>query len=112
MSLDGVPYIGNYSASTSGLYALTAADGQKELQYITDSDTVIVLVTYDLKSNGVDEKAPVVNTNASLKDMDPDKDDSYTIKVCVANTSDDGTVADLIYHLCLPREPPASGVGR
>ena len=78
-------------------FSLTAADGQKELQYITDSDTVIVLVTYDLKSNGVDEKAPVVNTNASLKDMDPDKDDSYTIKVCVANTSDDGTVADLIY---------------
>ena len=65
-------------------FSLTAADGQKELQYITDSDTVIVLVTYDLKSNGVDEKAPVVNTNASLKDMDPDKDDSYT---CLLYTS-------------------------
>ena len=70
-------------------------------QYITDKDTVIVVATYDRKDNG-SLKDPVVSLG-SLKDMNVAKDkngniiDDYNTVVYVANTSDSGRIADLVY---------------
>ncbi|MEQ2658331.1 hypothetical protein AAAT68_15890, partial [Lawsonibacter asaccharolyticus] len=70
-------------------------------QYITDKDTVIVVATYDRKDNG-SLKDPVVSPGF-LKDMNVAKDkngniiDDYNTVVYVANTSDSGRIADLVY---------------
>lgn len=31
----------------------------KDVQYVTNSDSVVVVVTYDLKTNGVDYQSPM-----------------------------------------------------
>ena len=76
-------------------------DNTAPKQYITDKDTVIVVATYDRKDNG-SLKDPVVSLG-SLKDMNVAKDkngniiDDYNTVVYVANTSDSGRIADLVY---------------
>ena len=69
----------------------------KDVQYVTNSDSVVVVVTYDLKTNGVDYQSPDVSKATDLKDMKADED--YTTTVYVANKSDDGKTADLVYVL-------------
>ena len=69
----------------------------KDVQYVTNSDSVVVVVTYDLKTNGVDYQSPDVSKTTDLKDMKADED--YTTTVYVANKSDDGKTADLVYVL-------------
>ena len=62
---------------------------------------MIVVATYDRKDNG-SLKDPVVSLG-SLKDMNVAKDkngniiDDYNTVVYVANTSDSGRIADLVY---------------
>ena len=83
-------------------------DQLKDVQYVTDTESVIVTVTYDRKDNGVDLKAPVV-TLGDLRDMDPDKNANYTVTAYVAKDSDEGKVADLVYIVRVENKVGQSG---
>ncbi len=69
-------------------------DDNEDDQWVTNDDTIFVVVTRDLKDDGMTYKTPVV-TLGDLRDM-KDNDD-YAIRVVVAKPDDSDEPAELVY---------------
>ena len=71
-----------------------ALSADKADQWVTNDDTIFVVATYDLKTNGTEYQTPVI-TKGDLRDMEADED--YTTQAIVVKPNKSDEPAELVY---------------